>query len=450
MLNHLFNPSIPRWFFAFVPYKISEGLFEILLPLFIIQVAAGDVTDVGKIKSLNTLAAVIAFTFWGNLSDKCKSRRLFLCLGIIGFCLFTLLIGSEHSVEQVLKYSTCGAFLMAAVAPISTALVVESVPEKRLSHFFSRFYLLCSWSFVASTIVGAIWLAWCSRFWNSISGMRSLLMLVGVMASLSGILCLLWVREPKRVQSHRHLPFFVLERLSIAIVERLIWLYSSRNIYFFLRPKSILKWQSQLNTSINLYYLFSALLFLSLAIVYIPFPVFVQEKLGATNSILFLIVLGKAVVETVLYVPFSRLVQSKNKIKLQAVATGTRVAIFLTLALLAINKATWMSLLIVAILHILTGITWTVINLSSTVSVAVLANKGQEGMAIGIYNSVIGIATILGSFVSGYLAMNFGYTACFMTGAILIAISAACLWWLGVEISMPRLANSVGKVEQIL
>ena len=58
---------------------------------------------------------------------------------------------------------------------------------------------------------------------------------------------------------------------------------------------------------------------------------------------------------------------------------------------------------------------------------------------MGTYNSLIGMATVVGSILSGYIVVNFGYSVCFGAGAVLTSFTAACLWWLGATI--PTQAN---------
>ncbi len=55
--------TIPLWFFAFIPYKLGEGLLVILLPLFVVQVTGGKVADVELVNSLTSLAGMLGF-FW--------------------------------------------------------------------------------------------------------------------------------------------------------------------------------------------------------------------------------------------------------------------------------------------------------------------------------------------------------------------------------------------------
>ena len=121
--------------------------------------------------------------------------------------------------------------------------------------------------------------------------------------------------------------------------------------------------------------------------------------------------------------------------KIQAVALGVRIFIYLGLMLLAILQPSKnLGLILTGLVHFGTGMTWSALSLTSTMSVADLAPKGQEAMAMGVYNSFIGVGTILGALASGYLAATRGYSVCFGLAAILASISVICLWWLSGKI----------------
>lgn len=403
-----------------------------MLPLFIAQVIAGSVTDVGIIRGLISLAGVIAFILWGNLSDKLKNRRSFLILGFAGFGTYLLLLSFASNITQVLVYSILGGFLLAAVAPVATALVVDTVPEKQLPKSFGNFYQIGSWSFVASIVLGAIWLALISNKWGTVWAMRSLFAFTGLLVFISLILCLIWVREPRQVKPRRPFNPKLLGRLSISVIERRLMFYPARSIYFILRPQ----WLTQhLQNPLTLYYLCSAILFIGIYLVFTPFPIFLSDALGATNIQILSICLAKSGIEALFYRPMGRFLQEHNCIKFQAVFAAVRMVSFISFTLLALLKPTPVILVLVGLTHLLSGITWALINVSSAMSVAQLASKGQEGMALGIYNSVIGLAAIMGAFASGYLVAIFGYSTCFCTGAVLCGVTALCLWWLEVVVT---------------
>lgn len=427
--------SVPRWFFAFIPYKIGEGLLVNMLPLFIVQIAGGSVFDLGKVSSLNALAGVVAFSLWGNLSDRMGRRRPFLILGMIGFCLCTLLIGMGHNVTQVLISGMVGGFLMAAVTPVSTALIIDSVPEKKLPQSFGRFYLIGGWSFVAALVLGVIWLAFFSQWWGTAWAMRSLFLFAAVAASLSLILCLLWIEEPKQISSRSCFKPSLLGRFSVAISERRALFYSSRSIYFIFRPEWLAHLQ-YLKSPLGLYYGCTALLFLGIQISFLPFPIFLTDVLKATNTEVFAILLFKSIVEALFYLPMGRFARSVNSIRLQTWATATRVGILVIFTFFAMAEPTPFSLFLIGIAHLLSGLTWAAINVSSMVSMAVLSPKGQEGMAMGVYNSVIGVSTIVGALFGGYLATHLGYDFCFGIGVVLMGLTTICLW--SLEAITPR------------
>ena len=423
----------PRWFFALVPYRISEGLLINLLPLFVVQVAGGTVTDVGKVNSLVALAGVIGFSFWGNLSDRVKRRRPFLMIGIAGFSLCLFGMGSGENVNQVLKACTLGGFSMAAVIPSATALVMDTVPEERIGYYFGRFYLIGGWSFIIALILGGVWLSLSPVILGTTEAMRSLFTLAAIATILSLILCFLWIKEPSRQQINpqREYTPALLGRLSVGLIERRVLFYPARSIYFITRPQFFQQVVQNLKTTLSLYYACSALLFLSIQIVYIPFPLFLTQILGATNDQVLWITLARSLVETYFYLRVGQLVQSGNSIHLQAIAATVRIGIFIILTLLALFHPTPYSLVIITFTHLLTGLTWAVIGVSGTTSVARLSPRGQEGGAIGIYNSVIGCSTIFGSLLSVSLVATQGYVVCFAVGTVLMSLTTVWLWRLG-------------------
>lgn len=427
-----FSSSVPRWFYSLIPYNIGAGMLENLLPLFIVQVIAGSVTDVGTVRAVISVASVLAFILWGNLSDRLKSRRPFLLLGFAGFGVYMLLLSFGTNVNQVLVYSLLGGFLISAVAPVATALVVDTVPEKQLPKAFRTFCEMGSWSFLGAIILGGIWLSILSNTWGTVMAMRSLFFCTGLLALSGLILCLLWVREPRQVTSRREFNPRLLGRLSIAAIERRLMFAPTRTIYFILRPQWLGK---QLQRPLILYYLCSAIFFIGIHLFFTPFPIFLTEGMGATNTQVLLISLGKSGIEALFYKPMGQFLQAQNCIKLQAMSVAVRMGSLICFTLLALVKPTPVTLFLAGLTHLLTGITWAVINVSSAMCVAQLATKGQEGMALGMYNSVIGVATIFGALASGYIVASFGYSACFSIGAILCGFTAFGLWWL--ETVMP-------------
>ncbi|MBD1841715.1 MFS transporter [Coleofasciculus sp. FACHB-64] len=422
--------SAPLWFFAFVPYKIGEGLLIILMPLFIIQVVGGTVADVAKVNSLIALVGMFAFILWGNLSDKMGYRTPFLILGFLGFTLCISMLSFSDNLSQVLILGSVGGFFMATITPVGSALVLDSFPEQEWPKFFGKFYQVTGWSFVASVLFGMLWLNFASKCVGNVAAMRGLLLFAGVVSSLSLLLCFLWVKEPKFVRKRRKFNPKMLGQLTVGVIERRAVFYPSRALYFVLRPSSLSQAVQPLGSPLGRYYLCSLLFFVAINLVIVPFPVFLTNTLKATNTQVFLIALVKSTIESWLYVPVGHWVHQRPGIKLQAQATALRGGVFGIFVLLALIPPQPSSLAFVGLAQILSGITWAAIAVSSSTAVGILAGKDKEGSAIGFYNAIIGASGALGSLGSGYLAATFGYSVCFGIGALLTAFTAWLLWQL--------------------
>jgi MFS family permease len=123
-----------------------------------------------------------------------------------------------------------------------------------------------------------------------------------------------------------------------------------------------------------------------------------------------------------------RAVQRRRGIGLLAQAAAGRVIIFGLFALIALIRPEPIGLAVVALVHVLTGVTWAAIAVSGTTAVAVLAPDGLEGRAMGLYNAIIGAAGIVGSLAGGYLAEALGYGVSFGSAALLIGLAAVWFW----------------------
>lgn len=427
--------SVPLWFFAFVPYKVGESLLIMLLPLFIVQVVGGNVADFAKINALTSLVGMLGFIVWGNLSDWTGYRRIFLLMGFLGFTVCTSMLSFGNNISQVLLLTALGGFFMAAITPVGSALVLDSFPENQWSKFFGRFYQITGWSFVGSVLFGMSWLTFASKWFSTVAIMRGLLLFAGVVSSLSLILCLLWIPEPQIVRRHRKFSPKLIGQLTVGVIERRTIFYPARVLYFVFNRNSFKQVLQPLGSPLGRYYLCSLLLFFAFSVVFVSFPIFLTDTLKATNAQVFLIALVKSAIESWLYVPVGHRVNQNPGIKLLAQAIALRCGIFGIFAFVALMPPAPINLVFIGLTHILTGVTWAAISVSSSTTVGLLADKDKEGSAIGFYNAIIGAAGALGSLGSGYLSATFGYSVCFGTGALLAGLTSVWLWRLHPVVS---------------
>jgi DHA1 family multidrug resistance protein-like MFS transporter len=422
------SATVPAWFYAFIPQRLSSGVTANLVPLFVVQVVGGTVADVGRVTSLTALAGVPASILWGNLSDRLGRRRPLLLLGFLGFALSTVLIGLGRSVAEVMVISAVGGFLSMAVGPVGSALLLEEVPEDQWPESLGRFNQIGGWSLVAGLLLGTVWLSVLSRWWSAGPVMRGLLICAGAVAAVSLILAYRSVREPPAIRMRRLFHPSLVGRLGVAVVERVLFFYPSRMLYFVLHPHSLTRVREEWSHTLSRYYVCSFLLFFAINVVFVPFPIFLTDVLGASNAQVFLVSVVKATMDALWYVPMGKLVHRRSGMELQAQAAAVRVGVFAVFGVLALLRPGPMALIVVALAQAFSGITWAAIAVSGTAAVATLTPKRLAGHAMGVYNAVIGGAGIVGSLAGGHLAESLGYGVSFGMGALLIGLTAVWLW----------------------
>ncbi len=79
---------------------------------------------------------------------------------------------------------------------------------------------------------------------------------------------------------------------------------------------------------------------------------------------------------------------------------------------------------------ILLGLSISVVTSASAAYIADLSKKGSHGSAMGILGSIMDIGHTTGPIVGGVLALSYGLTVSFLSGAVVLMLSAFCFMWL--------------------
>ena len=83
---------------------------------------------------------------------------------------------------------------------------------------------------------------------------------------------------------------------------------------------------------------------------------------------------------------------------------------------------------IVAAFLLLVGVTWSFFQLSGVALASRLAKPENRGLALGTYNAISGVSTMIAGVSSGYLAQHAGYHITYIVAASLLLIAVLILW----------------------
>jgi MFS family permease len=80
------------------------------------------------------------------------------------------------------------------------------------------------------------------------------------------------------------------------------------------------------------------------------------------------------------------------------------------------------------------GIAYAYYYAASNVMVFNTLGKSNQGAALGVYSAVVGMATMIGSFISGLISFYVGYYATFIAAGLWLALAASLTSVIGGEV----------------
>jgi MFS family permease len=302
MLRTLSFGSYTRsWFQAFIPYKVSEAIFSLLFPLYLVNVLDLQVGTVGLLTALISLTAVPGSMLWGYLSDQRKQRRAYVVLGCVGSAGSLMAMALVQTVTPMILLCLIYGLFSIAPAPVSSVLIMETNAEEQWEECFGTFHKIGGWSWVVGLTLGTGLLPVLQAWWSPGMSMRLALLGLGMLTLLSAW----WAHRTIPTSRHhasRHQYLTVTGRLPHhSLIEQV--LYLPRRLLFVLHPSHLPQLRHLLRGDLACYLWITAAVFLSSNLAFTPFPLFVQDVLHMSTTHLFIFAWVRMLVATLCYEP---------------------------------------------------------------------------------------------------------------------------------------------------
>jgi MFS family permease len=434
---------MPGWFYSFLPNKVGLGATINLPPLYITEVLGGNVASVGIASALTSAAMVPAATLWGWLSDRYATRKSFLLLGFLGFSIPTILTGWTTEVWQYMVLAVLLGAWSVAGTPVSSTLVMDTVPRQDWDETFGRMNAIMGWGVVAGRLVGLLTIWYGVTAFGNEQTQRGLWLISGGLSLFS----LLWAwrtvpqpRMPKprpyraySAEAARHTGFTIVERaryLPQSLYHLPIW--RPRTFFGSTLPRSLRQAgrlsAEAISNPLIAYYFASFVLFTMSVMAYTPFAVWQRQVLGNSSATVFLVGMINSIASALTFRWVGRQIKQHGSIRVQMATISVRILTFGGFALIGWMGITGnVSLFLLILLNALSGLGWAGIAVAGNTTVAHLAPRGSEGAAVGTYTSFVSVGSILGAFISGFLVLRIGYEWVFFAGAVGVAITVGLL-----------------------
>ena len=408
-----FSSQGHAWFVSYLLSNVSGGLTSPLIPLFVVLYLHYSVVYVGITSSLASAASVPALIFWGNLSDALKRRKVFIVIGFTGSFLSLLLILITHTIGMYIATLVIFQIVAMASTPVATLLILESTVEKKWPNVMASFNTVSYIGLVAGLAAGTVIL---NVYGSGGTAILPLLYLMSAIVYLAAALSAIFLLPEPRKKLPRNSD--ELSRVaSFRTIERMRYFPSSVIHLISLKNGS----GKKLATRTKIYILYTCILMLGFQIFFVPFPVFVLNRLGGTETEVFIMYLMNNVASMVAFRISGKSVNRVGITRTLSMAIFSRVGILafstlLGLYLMAISASLWIGIACYSVM----GFFWSFISIGWVTSISKLAIPENRGKAIGYYNSFLGIGQIAGGLISGFVSEAFGYPIDFLLATVVV------------------------------
>jgi hypothetical protein len=331
-----------------------------------------------------------------------------LISGTIGLFLFARTI---HGID--ILYVIISFFSAASATPLNL-LIMETQSKSRWTSAFAKLSMMSSVGVTLGLLLGVAW--------GDFLPLYLIMVPLAALSVASAVISLLAIPEPamgfertmmvlvRRSFYERLLAFPVLF-LHVPRVSDFTRIFKSMK--FELTREPLL-----LYISIIAFYLASGIFNTSLV------PSFYQAKI--TNSEVFLVLLAGMIVQTVAFNSIAPRVE-KRSLKETAVSGLTLRSICYVLVGISaylFTGATYLGASLI-LYPLSAGIAYAAYYAASNIMVFNSLGADKHGSSLGVYSALVGLATMIGSFVSGFISFYEGYFTTFIIAGLIMASGGA-------------------------
>jgi MFS family permease len=400
------------WVDAIIPFNIALGPVGTLIPLLILHLQ-GTVLDVALAITLFNAVSVPSAVVWGLVTDRFHRRKIMIvasCLTTTIILILILFANTEYLVT--LLYAALSFVTAASTTPLNL-LVMETERKQKWATAFARFSMVAS---IGQT-VGLI----LSVGWGLFLPLTYLVAPLAILSLISAALSVLMIKEP----------MVLFERQAIALNKPSFFHRILAVPVFFLRIPHLNDFKRVFRDIKYELTRQMPVLYISIFMFYFASGIFntsIVPSLQANNvpsSLIFLVTTAAMVVQIISFRYAGPYTEKKSPVKasvgglvLRSLGYG-----FLGVSLLIVSGVLFLAPVLI-FYPIAAGLAYSIYYTSSNTMVFNTLHGGKQGSSLGVYSALVGIATMLGSLVSGFTSFFLSYSTTFIIAAAFLAVSA--------------------------
>jgi MFS family permease len=400
------------WAYSVLPVNIALGPVNTFVQLYILELH-GTVIDIGLAVTLFNAVSIPAAMFWGFATDRSHRRKAIVIasyLAVTGTLVVFLLTRTIYGVD--LLYALFSLVSSAAATPLNM-LIMETQPKSRWTAAFARFQVASGVGITIGLLLGVSW--------ADFLPLRLIVAPLAALSLISAVLAAAWIKEPA----------FLFEREMIVMVRRSFFERLLSVPMFFLKIPRIFDFKKVFK-GFNLELTRDTqVLYLSIFAFYTGSGIFNTSlvpslyKASLSKSEIFLVSLVGMTAQTITFYYVAPYIERRS-LKQAAVGGLTlRATCYALTGIFAFLVTGLIYLGANLILYPLAaGLAYAAYYASSNIMIFNTLGHSNQGSTLGVYSALVGMATTLGSFISGFTSFYLGFAATFITSAACMASAA--------------------------
>jgi MFS family permease len=401
---------------------MAIGPVATFVQLYILQLH-GSVLDVGLATTLFNAVTIPGSICWGFVTDRIHTRKTLVVLSYVAIAASIFAFSIIRTIYGVEIVYAAFAFLSVAFATPLNLLIMETQPKSRWASIFARFSMISSVGVTVGLLVSAGWADFLPFY--------LLVIPLGALALASAVLSIRMIKEQASV----------FERSMIAMIRESLYQRLLALPMLFLKIPKIIDFLRIFRSAKFGVTREPALIYLSVGAFYFAAGLFNTSLVPSlylanlSTSQVFLVLLAGMVIQVIAFNYLGKRIQQKGVRRTAVQGLLLRGVSYLAMGVAVVF---WVGLPYLGVSLIFyplgAGIAYAAYYAASNVMIFNTLGRSNQGSSLGVFSALVGMATMLGSFVSGLISFYVGYYATFIAAAVWLGLGAMLTSVIGEEV----------------
>jgi MFS family permease len=400
--------NLKRWFVAFGLQGASLSALTLVMSLFTITGLRGNVKNASVVVALYSFGNLFGALVSGVVLDRIKNLSPIIFASLFSAAIVSILMPFSYSMSFYYILSILLGLSVSFIGPSITLFLSNSLPAISYRKNLNALNLLNSIGATSGTFIGGILLA-IFYFLNETTRMTMIFVFSSVIFAIASIL----------ISTTGETLTEIIKRKISTEKDYL------KGIHLDDFPKGIL---SSLNLKglgfkVELFMLAVLLSFFGANMLFSIFSIYLQQYLKIGPQIIFVVYGANSIAGNIGFYLTRLAMKNFKDFKIIKAVLYARALAILLIILVGLLKSRGISIWITYFSFVIIGFTWPFFYIPVTIQATNLTSPENRGRILGIFNASINLAVITASFISGAVALKFGYLTSFLIGAVLLVIS---------------------------